>query len=420
MVNKSLVNENNVLISLGSYNNFQEYLNTISNNEIIKTISEETILNNEMEGVTLSDTKSIKIKKLPPKFNWHETKFKNLLSQPFDQKNCGCCWAISTALCINDNLITQNILKYNPKLSPTYLLSCWGNYVNLKCQGSSPALALKHISLFGIEEQNERYNYDWCKENKYCSQVQKNIDHSQLNELIPKCILNKKKKYFIKNLKHLALTDFIISDDSMLKHHIHFAKLIIFTKGPIIGGFHVYDNLISGKFKSKLNPDNIYIDQIDYKKNKRKSIYEFKLLGGHAIIIVGWGEGKVKGILLGNDYTPDKWYEVPYWIIKNSWGSKWGEQGYFKIAMYPFNKYSQFECTTVQEIYSYNPIHNIARNVDEPVGGKIIFDVINPYPKKDVIEHYVPFKKYNINSYLNIILIILAIIIIIYFIYLNS
>merc|ERR1712130_589023 len=41
----------------------------------------------------------------------------------------------------------------------------------------------------------------------------------------------------------------------------------------------------------------------------------------HGVLIVGYGVGKT---WLGA--------EKPYWLVKNSWGSSWGEAGYFKIA----------------------------------------------------------------------------------------
>lgn len=40
----------------------------------------------------------------------------------------------------------------------------------------------------------------------------------------------------------------------------------------------------------------------------------------HALVIVGYG-------------SESSWFgTLNYWIIRNSWGEDWGEQGYFRIA----------------------------------------------------------------------------------------
>ncbi|KAK2945885.1 putative Cathepsin B [Blattamonas nauphoetae] len=67
-------------------------------------------------------------------------------------------------------------------------------------------------------------------------------------------------------------------------------------RGPIHANMYTYQDL--GYYKS--------------------GIYSHKTgswTGGHAVVVIGWG--------VEND--------VPYWIIQNSWGKLWGENGYFRM-----------------------------------------------------------------------------------------
>ena len=58
----------------------------------------------------------------------------------------------------------------------------------------------------------------------------------------------------------------------------------------------------------------------DFKTNLQK--YFSTVEGGHAVTVVGWDSGNA-----------GKYGNVPYWIVRNSWGTSWNEKGFFRIAM---------------------------------------------------------------------------------------
>jgi len=62
---------------------------------------------------------------------------------------------------------------------------------------------------------------------------------------------------------------------------------------------------------------------------------EKKPIYGHAIIISGWGV--------------DKFSNKEYWILKNSWGTNWGDNGYFRVWMN--DKTLNLECRPTYGFY---------------------------------------------------------------------
>jgi len=101
------------------------------------------------------------------------------------------------------------------------------------------------------------------------------------------------QRTYIKDYKYLGDFYGACNEALMMKE--------IAQNGPIVAAFNAPSNLFSyhhGIFEGgKLQKDD----------NWEKT--------NHAIVVVGWGE---------ND-------QGKYWIVKNSWGEFWGENGYFKM-----------------------------------------------------------------------------------------
>ena len=274
---------------------------------------------------------------------------KQLIATPPNQRFCGSCWAIAAAGVIGDNFVVRDLVDWKPEISTTWSLAC---YPQNRCAGGNPAKLFETISQSGVVSDH-CIDYSWCSENEVCNgSALKHFDKAkqvsalnQLNSQIPDCGCYYGGDHYMFYLDKGETSSIHIGAPGVTEDNIaSLVKKQIYSKGPVLAGYIIFSNFMSGKFTG-IN-GGVYLENIDYEKSEGGEIIFNEEIrkggqyynGSHAISVIGWGIEK--DVLV----APGKKEEVPYWYCRNSWGEKWGtDGGYFKMAMYPWNKVSQFD-----------------------------------------------------------------------------
>jgi len=314
-------------------------------------------------------------------------------SPVLNQGMCGCCYVVSTvsilADCINLRDKTHLYLSITDVLSclpncktyvPDYEMKCrQGNKdlcsniflansqenVSDQCSGGSPYHVCEYIAQKGVPINDQGFDgdYRWCLTQDRCGpQNHGVVSNCDLNGLVPSCDSTPRiHHFFLQNPRFYGIYQNQYSETALQQNQILIKNHILRT-GPVIGQFLVYHNFMSGDFVTPKNPDGIYLDSQDY-PNDSTIQGANPLVGGHAVAVIGWGVGSVHSSLLPSTKkkTKNGMTRVPYWVCRNSWGTTWGDHGYFRIAVYPYNTISQFDV-----LRSFS---------NQQVGGMIGFDV---------------------------------------------
>lgn len=247
----------------------------------------------------------------------------DLLTPVMNQEMCGGCWAFGVVGMLADRLSfsrwtgsgrpgSRNYTGSDWKdlvLSPQYLISCDADNSAQGCNGSSDLLgAVKACTkgekdmMYGLPNGVMLYAvhpFDVCQHENSQGVVgnKPGTDGKGLkcgDTAIVNCDKEHMMKHFRSSTPIFTFKNYYSLSSNNFDNDVKALKEEIYKNGPVAIGINVYSNL--------------YDTRGDIAKGVVQTA-SGSLMGGHCVVVVGWGKD--------------------YFIIKNSWGPKWGLGGYW-------------------------------------------------------------------------------------------
>ena len=249
---------------------------------------------------------------VPRDVDWRNVNGSNYLSWNKNQHipiYCGSCWSQGTTSAIADrfNIMLGLTGTTTPvALSPQTIINCEPD--GGSCNGGNPGAVYEFAHNYGIPHascmQYTAHNLDeahYCEPIDVCREC-KPPPPKESSTGLDNCWAVDHTKYYVGDYYEVKGADQM--------------KAELATRGPI--SCSIEATPILEAYKPENYPSGIFSEKGTTPKHN------------HSISVVGYGVDHASGI--------------PYWVVRNSWGTYWGDYGFYKVQMYKDNNWIENWC----------------------------------------------------------------------------
>jgi len=234
---------------------------------------------------------------IPPNWDWRNVSGVSYLTKMLNQhlpQYCGSCWAHGTLSSLADRIkIARRAKGVDINLSIQFILNC-GAGIAGSCHGGSHSGTYDFIKRKGYVPFDTCNQYLACSsesEEGFCPQIRKQTQCDAL-QTCKTCPTFGKKCVPLDFFPNATVAEYGVV------RGIDKIKAEVFSRGPVACAINA--------------------DPIDNYQGGVVDVPTASTISNHIVAITGWGQEES-----GKNY----------WIVRNSWGAYWGEEGFFRLRM---------------------------------------------------------------------------------------
>eukprot|EP00440_Ansanella_granifera_P054177 gb/GFBE01058726.1/.p1 GENE.gb/GFBE01058726.1/~~gb/GFBE01058726.1/.p1 ORF type:complete len:511 (+),score=93.05 gb/GFBE01058726.1/:1-1533(+) len=222
-------------------------------------------------------TKAVKGRRpLPARWDWRNVSGVNYLDEVIDQGECGACYIVATTRMLSARYRIRHKDPSHEGFSIAFPLYC--SEYNQGCNGGYAFLASRWAQDVGLVP-------------KSCGQYNPNTTSEQCR--LSCDVSGLQKAWRAENHHYVGGYYGAATEEEMMRELVE--------KGPLVASFEPQSDI--------LYYDGGVYSSAPHQREEWEPV-------DHAVLLVGFGEERGK----------------KYWLLQNSWGTEWGEDGFFRMS----------------------------------------------------------------------------------------